>query len=153
MKKLIWLFLVCNAMILSYQSAAQRKVLIGVFDGRTPCQYFANYLNEKRGPECIKIKWRLVLYKDPGADDTGTYEMLGFIYTRESPRKGNWSVLKGTPADPEAIVYQLNVAGNETIYLQKGDDNVLFFLDREKRLLIGNREFSYTLNRVNKTGL
>lgn len=153
MKKIIWLVFVCNAMILSYRSAAQSKLLIGVFDGRTPCQYFANYLHEKRGPECIKIKWRLVLYKDPVADNTGTYEMLGFIYTRESPRKGNWSVQKGTAADPEAIVYELEMPGNDPIYLQKGDDNVLFFLDKGKKLLIGNREFSYTLNRVNKTGL
>lgn len=31
----------------------------------------------------------------------------------------------------------------------KGDDNVLFFLDKDRNLLVGNSDFSYTLNRKN----
>jgi len=33
-------------------------------------------------------------------------------------------------------------------YLLKGDDNVLFVLDENKELRVGNIDFSYTLNRV-----
>jgi hypothetical protein len=38
------------------------------------------------------------------------------------------------------------------LLLFKGDDNVLFFLDGQQRLLIGNADFSYTLNRVPARG-
>lgn len=34
------------------------------------------------------------------------------------------------------------------LYLLKGDDNVLFILDENKELRVGNEDFSYTLNRV-----
>ncbi len=34
-----------------------------------------------------------------------------------------------------------------SLYLLKGDDNILFFVDPNGRLLVGNEDFSYTLNR------
>jgi hypothetical protein len=124
--------------------------IVGVFDGRTPCQELAGQLNEKTIPECIKIKWRLILYKDSVTGNPDTYALLGFVYKKDSPRIGKWHITKGTKANPEAIVYQLDQPGRESLFLQKGDDNILFFLDQEKKLLIGNRDFSYTLNRVDK---
>jgi hypothetical protein len=38
--------------------------------------------------------------------------------------------------------------GKPALFLQKGDDNVLYFLDPEKKLMTGNYDFSYALNRV-----
>jgi len=125
--------------------------IVGVFDGRTPCRDLATQLNEKVTTECIKIKWRLTLYKDPVTGNPASYELLGFAYRKGNPRIGKWHIIKGTHANPEAIVYQLDQPGKEPLFLQKGDDNVLFFLDQEKKLMVGNRDFSYTLNR--KKGL
>jgi hypothetical protein len=50
----------------------------------------------------------------------------------------------------DAIVYQLDLPGKSSLLLQQADDNVLFFLDANKNLLVGNCDFNYTLNRVNK---
>ena len=124
--------------------------LVGIFDGRTPCQDLAKQLNEKITSECIKIKWRLILYKDSITGNPGKYELQGFVYKKNNPRVGKWHILKGTKADPEAIVYQLDQQGRESLFFQKGDNNILFFLDQEKKLMVGNRDFSYTLNRVEK---
>jgi hypothetical protein len=124
--------------------------IVGVFDGRTPCQELAKQLNEKTIPECIKIKWRLTLYKDSVTGNPDAYELLGFVYKKDTPRIGKWHIIKGTHANPEAVVCQLDQPGRETLFLQKGDDNILFFLDPEKKLMVGNRDFSYTLNRIDK---
>ena len=122
--------------------------LIGVFDGRTPCHELAKQLDEKVGPECIKIKWRLSIYQSLVSGNSGTYELQGFVYKKGSPRIGKWHILKGTKTDPQAIVYQLDHPVGQSLFLQKGDENILFFLSPQKELLVGNRDFSYTLNRV-----
>lgn len=124
--------------------------LYGVFDGRTPCRDLANQLNEKVQAECIKIKWRLKLYIDSITGNASTYELLGFVYKKGNPRLGRWQITKGTKANPEAIIFQLDQEGREPLFVQKGDDNILFFLDKNKNLMVGNIDFSYTLNRVDK---
>jgi hypothetical protein len=54
----------------------------------------------------------------------------------------------GTESDPHAIIYRLEPAkGHALLHLLKGDDNVLFFLDKKQKPLVGHAEFSYTLNR------
>lgn len=153
--KYIILLIVCAGLVQSKQGTVQvsnktENALVGVFDGRTPCQELASQLNEKVTSACIKIKWRLTLYNDAITGKPGGYELLGFIYKKDKPRTGKWSISKGTPANPEAIVYQLDEPGGRTLFLQKGDDHVLFFLDQKKNLLVGNRDFSYTLNRIDK---
>jgi hypothetical protein len=122
--------------------------VVGVFDGRTPCQEMAKQLNEKTIPECIKIKWRLVLYQDAKTHEPTTYKLEGFVY-RNPPREGKWAVTRGTKSDPQAIVYQLDPdKPDRSIYILKGDDNVLFFMDKDKNLMVGGSDFSYTLNRT-----
>ena len=147
------LLLVAFVCLQTGHSLAQVKTtsdLIGVFDGRTPCEEFARLLNENLPANCIKIKWRLTLYKDKGSDTTGRYELIGFVYKNENPRVGTWRITKGSKANRNAIVYELKVAGDEPLYLLKLDNNILYFLDQDKRLFIGNKDFSYTLNRIKK---
>ena len=122
----------------------------GIFDGRTPCQELAKQLNEITIPECIKIKWRLTLYKDSLHTNSGTYKMEGFVFRRDNILQGKWHISKGTQADPEAIVYQLERQGLGSLFLQKAAENVFFFLDKEKNLLVGNRNFSYALYKINE---
>jgi hypothetical protein len=148
-----WTFAAIFTLLLYYPVISQavkepQHKLLGVFDGRTPCKVLATYLNEFPGPECIKIKWRLTLFVDSISNEPSRFELIGITYKKENPRVGNWQILKGSHADPQAIVYQLNQSGKPPLLIQKGDNNILFFLDKEKRLLVGNRDFSYTLNRV-----
>jgi len=131
------------------QQKENNKLLIGVFDGRTPCQELAKLL-EETVPDCTKIKWRLTLYKDSASQTTGTYELIGFMRQKRGPRIGRWHITKGTAANPAAIVYHLEHVTQAPLLLQKADDNLFYFLDKDKKLLVGNRDFSYALNRVNK---
>lgn len=125
----------------------QQNKLYGVFDGRTPCNILSTYLNEPSRQECFKIKWRLTLFVDSISGNPTRYELIGLTYKREKPRVGNWQILTGTNADADAIVFELIETGRPPLLLQKGDDNILFFLDKDRKLLVGNRDFSYTLNR------
>lgn len=65
---------------------------------------------------------------------------------------GKWKLIQGMPGDPKAIVYQLlpdpPQPGNEILLLKTGD-NLLFFINRDSQLLVGNDYCSYTLNKAN----
>ena len=99
------------------------------------------------GNDCIKLKWRLFLFQDKNGQPT-TYMLYGTFYIDQT-RQGTWKISKGTKSDPDAIVYELDPGQpGKTFYLMKGDENVIFFLDENKALRIGNPDFSYTLNRV-----
>ena len=86
----------------------------------------------------------------PGDTCSTSYSLEGFVY-RKPPRIGKWTILKGSKTDLNALVYQLDPdsPGGFLSFL-KGDDNILFVLDRERNLMVGNIYFSYTLNRVDK---
>ena len=59
---------------------------------------------------------------------------------------GNWTILRGTKTDPKAILYQLNAENPDVIFtLLKGDDNILFFLDKDGNVLSGNEYCAYTI--------
>jgi hypothetical protein len=95
----------------------------------------------------MKVKWDLTLYQDSKARAQTTYELRGTFY-RDRIRTGTWTVLRGARGNPAAVVYQLNAdASHASLMLLKGDDNILFFLDGDRNLMIGNGDFSYTLNR------
>lgn len=117
----------------------------GVFAGRTPCQEFMAELNLGERDECTKRKMSIILYKDSLTGRPTSYETKGM---GKWSGKGNWFILRGTPTDPGATVFQVKLDENTSLYLLKGDDNVLFILDRNKNFLIGNAKFSYTLNRA-----
>jgi hypothetical protein len=143
-------FLLLYNTVIAQSIKGNQNKLLGVYDGRTPCNVLAAYLKEPARQECIKIKWRLTLFVDSITNQPASYEMLGFTYKKENPRIGNWQIQKGTFADPEAIVYELKEHPTPTLLFQKGDNNILFFLDKDRKLLVGNRDFSYTLNRIAK---
>lgn len=148
MKALLCLaFLVCLA---SQQPATTGKPSkLGVFDGRTPCKDLAKMLDEQAPSDCSKIKWRLTLYVDSISRNPDSYELIGFMREKRDPLRGSWSIIKGSKEDPEAIIYELNDNhGKPLLFLLKGDDNVLFFLDSEMKHLVGNKDFSYALNRM-----
>jgi len=122
--------------------------VVGVFDGRSPCQEIAKELQVKTTPACIKIKWRLILYQDSVTHAPTRYQLEGFVY-RNPVRSGKWILTKGMATDANAVVVQLDPDDpQQSIYLLKADDYVLFFLDHTRRLMTGNEYFGYTLYRT-----
>lgn len=118
-----------------------------IYDGRTPCQDFAVENNLTVNQSCFKLKWKLILNKDPKTLQPTTYT-LKRTNSRESDITGNWAIIKGTTPNPDAIILQLDHdKPNQTISLFVGDENVLFFLHKDKNLFIGNDNFSFTLNK------
>lgn len=120
-----------------------------VFDGRTPCQEIARHHPEMRvSPSCFKLKWRLILNRDSVKYRPATYTLRKVVNGRARDVSGTWTIKKGTPANPNAIIYQIEPdKPDESISFLVGDDNVLFFLNQENELYTGNENFSFTLNR------
>ncbi len=124
-----------------------------VFTGRSPCQEMAQDLNHPVASDCFKLKWLLTLQRDPKTLIPTTYKLRGTLYYNdnngtEHSREGKWKVIRGTKTNPNAVVYQLDAFGADgPISLLKADPNVLFFMRKDGSLLIGNEDFSYTLNR------
>ena len=64
---------------------------------------------------------------------------------------GKWKIVSGTAHHPNAIIYELEAAsGHGAIRLFKADDNIMFFVGQDGRLMVGNAHFGYTLNRADE---
>jgi hypothetical protein len=116
-----------------------------VFQGRTLCGDFS--IN-RPGPNCIKMKWYIVLYANADKNEPTTYllnrsHMLPLQYPGKT---GTWKIIAGKDG---RIIYELT-PDKETAptYLLKLDEGVLIFTDANGNLLVGNHDFSYTLNRL-----
>lgn len=126
---------------------ATGPTVFGVFEGRTPCLGISRELNRPERGGCIKAKWRVTLYQNPETSAPTIYKVEGSLY-RQGAREGNWTIVGGTATNPNAVIYRLEPTQTEpALLLLKGDDDVLFFLDQKQRLMVGNADFSYTLNR------
>ena len=111
------------------------------FEGRTPCNVPGII---EPGKECYKLKWYIVLYANAKKNEPGTYKVLGTPYRKEGGRRGNWKII----TQNNRIIYQLNdEKENGFLYLLKPDANILLFTDADGKLLVGNEDFSYTLNK------
>ena len=120
------------------------SAVFGVFDGRTPCHPVAMEFTDTGPADCVKIKWRLTLYQDSITSEPSRYLYMG---TRDYG-EGSWKTVHGMPGDPNALLYQLQPDGaQQSFSFLKLDDNHLFLLDRDMKLLVGNEFFSYTLSR------
>jgi hypothetical protein len=127
--------------------AATGPSVFGIFEGRSPCQGIARELTIAVSAGCAKVKWRVTLYQDPETREPTSYKVESSLH-RSAAREGRWTIVRGTGSDPAAAVYRLAAAGSEApLLLMKGDDHVLFFMDRNGRPLTANADFSYTLNR------
>lgn len=126
--------------------------IAGIFGGRTPC---IKALGDENGVNingCQIIKYKLTLYQETKTRTPTTYH-LRTIYVGKGDSSytntGKWQIIRGTKADPGAIIYQLELVNTQkNVSLMKGDDNILFFLDDKGNLFVGNDYVSYTLNRV-----
>lgn len=112
------------------------------FEGRTPCNVPGVIAP---GTECYKLKWYIVFYTNVQKNKPGTYKVYGTPYRKAGGKTGNWKIIAGKNG---RIIYQLNDdKGNGFLYLLKLDENILVFTDAQEKLLVGDEDFSYTLNR------
>jgi hypothetical protein len=118
---------------------------VRVFSGRTPCRAVALQLHHPVAGDCMKLKWELTLNQDPRTSIPTTFKMRGTLF-RDFDREGKWAILQGRPADANATIYRLDF-DEKPLFLLKADDNILFFLNNDGSLMVGNSDFSYTLNR------
>ena len=121
-----------------------------IFDGRTPCLDFAKQYNLPVDNNCLKLKWKLTLYRDPNTLLPTTYTLKRTLH-RSSDIIGKWTIVKGSDTNPNVVIYQLDPdKPEESISFLIGDENVIFFLDKNQQLYVGNNNFSYTLNKRSK---
>ena len=114
-----------------------------IYEGRTPCGV-PGIIPE--GMTCYKLKWHLVFYSDAPANENGDYKLFGTTYRKEGGRKGHWQIMHGKD---NRIIYRLNDEQEKAfIYLVKADDNILLFTDASGKVLAGDHDFGYTLNKV-----
>lgn len=128
---------------------------VAVFVGRTPCHASLRKLNTISAEGCNLIKCKLILLQDQKTQSPANF-IIQTIYVGKGDNRytvtGKWKVMQGMAGDPKAILYQLlpdlPQAENE-LRLLKAGDNLLFFIDGNSQLLVGNDYCSYTLNRAN----
>jgi hypothetical protein len=131
---------------------ATGRSVFGVFEGRSPCKGIAGELQIPTHDGCMKAKWRVTLYQSPETLAPTTFRVEGTLH-RNGGMEGNWARVHGRNNNREAIVYRLTPNGNgPAVFLLKGDDNVLFFLNQNQQPLVGTTDFSYTLNRRPPSG-
>lgn len=125
------------------------KSLQLVFEGRTPCREIATAHPEMNASAaCFKIKWRLVLNRDSITHEPTTCTIRNIVNNEPRDVAGKWTIIKGTATNAEAIIYSVqadNLA--EPVLFLLGDENVLFFLDKDNNPLTGNEDFSFTMNK------
>ena len=111
-----------------------------VFQGRTPCGVPGIIPS---GKLCYKLKWYFVLYAEK--NKPAMYKVLGTPWRQEGGRVGAWKIIKTSDG---RITYELNDEhGHALMDLVKLDENILLFADRQGKLLVGDEDFSYTLNK------
>jgi hypothetical protein len=117
---------------------ASGPAVAGVFEGRTPCQGIAAEIGVDIHPACVKAKWRVTLFR-PAGSAAGRYRLEGTLFGAAA-WQGQWWQANGS--------YRLASPGDgPELRLLAGDDNVLFFLGRDRKPLVGTAEYSYALNR------
>lgn len=115
------------------------------FDGRTPCTIAQDY-QFSASPECFKLKWRLILLRDGKNKNAGTYR-INRTLSRTQELTGKWE-LRPHPSHPALKILQLDPdVPDKSLAFLIADDDVLFFLKKDYTLYVGNKDFSYTMNR------
>jgi hypothetical protein len=116
-----------------------------LFHGRTPCTELSAMIGAQQGSDCEKLKWYLELHTDPASGAPSYFEIQGTPYRQQGKVTGKWERIQ---RDDGNVLYKLTPERQSySLYLLRADENVLFFTDAEGNLLVGNEDFSYTLNR------
>ena len=116
------------------------------FEGRTPCRELSTLLQLNKSGECNKLKWYIIFFSDSLTGKPSHYLKGGTAYRQETMVRGKWEIVKRNNGK---IIYRLDPEKQSAAtHLLRADDNILLFTDPEGNLLVGNNDFSYTLNRT-----
>lgn len=119
-----------------------------IYEGRTPCQDIAHEYQLGVSEECFKLKWRLILNRNPETGSPTTYRIRKVVDNVPRDVTGKWRVIEGTASNPRAVVYQLDPDKPETsMFFLAADENILFFVTKELEYFDGNVDQSCALNR------
>ncbi len=110
------------------------------FEGRTPCSIPGVV---KEGEACYKLKWHLIFYANDATSRHGKFKITGTAF-RGGAATGNWIFKPGNNSIP--LYHLTGEAGSMQLYLVNTSDKTLMFADASGRLLVGDEDFSYTLN-------
>lgn len=112
------------------------------FEGRTPCNVPGII---PPGMQCYKLKWYVVLYANTEKNEPTSYKVYGTTWRKQGGKTGKWVIVTGKDG---RTIYQLNDDnGKGFLYLLKLDENIVVFTDANGKLLVGDEDFSYTLNK------
>jgi hypothetical protein len=111
-----------------------------VFEGRTPCRGIEELMIGQTRPECYKKKWLVSLYKSTPAANFGTYKIGSTV----ASKTGKWNLKKD---DAGKIIYSLDLNNGNTLDLLHVDENIIYIMDEKAGLMVGDHDFSYSLNR------
>jgi hypothetical protein len=113
--------------------------------------------------ECNQVIWKLTLHQDPATGDPTTYQLaVSYGMSQQGTTglqgggtqinlEGAWTRSKGTADNPDAVVYQLSPDDPEaSISFVRLGDNLLHLLTPDKRLMVGDAAWSFTLSRTDK---
>lgn len=110
-----------------------------VFEGRTPCKGIEEMMMGTSSPECYKKKWLVYLYKNGPDATSGTYKIGSTV----GPYRGKWK-LKETAGKK---IYHLDLDSGRSLSLLPVDKNIVYLMDTKGELMVGDHDFSYSLNR------
>lgn len=92
------------------------------------------------------MKWYLHFHTDSITHQPSYFLMAGMGYRKNNIAKGKWEIIT-TPSGHSLFRLYFD-RWSRPLDLQKGGENILFFVDTQGYLLTGNVDFSYTLNRI-----
>lgn len=122
------------------------SVVVGTYTGMLPCA------------DCRGIQTTLTLAsKSAARTGNGTFTLTEeYLGTRDGNRRfdsrGRWMILRGTPDDRDATVYQLNGDdADRLMFFRRAGDEALRMLDRDQREL--SSKASHTLTRATASPL
>jgi hypothetical protein len=111
--------------------------IYGIFEGRTPCHPISQQLGA------------VIFYRDTLTLAPATFTLTTELFDRR-PLKGKWEIVKSKENTTAILLALYYSPDRKPLYLLKGNDNVLFILNNSLQLLVGDQDFSFTLNRVKK---
>lgn len=110
-----------------------------VFEGRTPCKGIEEMMTGISRPDCYKKKWLVYLYKRNPSATTGSYR----IGSTAGSYRGIWNLEKANGK----TIYHLQLNNGHSLALLQVDKNIIYLLDTKGELMVGDHDFSYSLNR------
>ena len=110
-----------------------------VFEGRTPCRGIEELTEGRTRPECYKKKWLIYLYKSSPSASSGTYK-IGSM----TSKKGEWKLKEGRSGQ---IIYSRDLKNGHRLDLLQTDENIVYIMDENGMIMVGDHDFSYSLNR------